>query len=307
MNRPDSKDAYLPYAQKLYQWLIAPIESELEAFNIDTLIFVMDAGLRSLPLAALHDGEQFLVEKYSIGSVPSISLTDTSYQALKDSQVLAMGASEFPNSGLDDLPSVPTELSTITEKLWSGESVLNEQFTLDNLRTMRQKNRFDVVHLATHADFNQKDAYIQFWDEEVGLDDLRDLQLYQPPIVELLVLSACKTAVGDPDAEMGFAGLAVRTGVKSALASLWQVNDAGTSALMSEYYHQLSQEEITIKAEALRQAQLAMLRGQVRIESGKLVANGVEVPLPKALESLPNKDFSHPYYWAGFTMIGSPW
>ncbi|NER49789.1 MAG: CHAT domain-containing protein, partial [Symploca sp. SIO1A3] len=303
----DNSNAYLPSAQKLYQWLIAPIESELEAFDIDTLIFVMDAGLRSLPLAALHDGKQFLVEKYSLGSVPSISLTDTSYQALKDSQVLAMGASEFPNSNHLDLPSVPTELSTIAEELWPGESVLNEQFTLDNLRTMRQQSHFDIVHLATHADFNDKNAYIQFWDKEVGFDELRQLEWYQPPIVQLLVLSACETALGDDNAEMGFAGLAVRTGVKSALGSLWRVDDGGTSALMSEYYHQLSQEEITIKAEALRQAQLAMLRGQVHIKSGKLVGNGIEVPLPKVLESLSDQDFSHPFYWAGFTMIGSPW
>jgi len=307
LNNLESNNAYLPSAQKLYQWLIAPIESELEALDIDTLIFVMDAGLRSLPLAALHDGKQFLIEKYSLGSVPSISLTDTSYQALKDSQVLAMGASEFPNSDHSDLPSVPTELSTITEELWPGESFLNEQFTLDNLQTMRHSNRFDVVHLATHAKFNDKNAYIQFWDEKVGFDELRELRWYQPPMVQLLVLSACQTAVGDPNAEMGFAGLAVRTGVKSALASLWIVNDGSTSALMSEYYRQLSREEVTIKAEALRQAQLAMLRGQVHIKSGKLVGNGIEVPLPKALESLSDQDFSHPFYWAGFTMIGSPW
>jgi CHAT domain-containing protein len=306
--------SYLPTAKKLYQWLITPIANELEALNVDMLIFSMDAGLRLLPLAALHDGKQFLVEKYSIGSVPSVSLTDTSYQSLKDSQVLAMGASVFLNSNQKPLPAVPIELSTIVGQLWPGESVLNEQFTLDNLQSKRQQTRFDIVHFATHADFppppeGKNGAYIQLWDKKLGLDDLRLVQWYAPPIVQLLVLSACKTAMGDEkeNAEMGFAGLAVRAGVKSALASLWKVEDVGTLGLMTKFYHQLRQDRVTTKAEALRQAQIAMLRGQIRIESGHLVGLDQKIPLPPELENRKDQELSHPYYWAGFTMIGTPW
>jgi len=304
--------SYLPTAKKLYQWLISPIADELEKYNVDMLLFSMDAGLRLLPLAALHDGKQFLVEKYSIGSVPSVSLTDTSYQSLKDSQVLAMGASVFLNSNQKPLPAVPIELSTIVGQLWPGESVLNDQFTLDNLQSKRQQTRFDIVHLATHADFppppeGKNGAYIQLWDKKLELDNLRLVQWYAPPIVQLLVLSACKTAMGDEDAEMGFAGLAVRAGVKSALASLWKVEDVGTLGLMTKFYHQLRQEKVTIKAEALRQAQIAMLRGQIRIESGHLVGLDPKIPLPPELENRKDQELSHPYYWAGFTMIGTPW
>ena len=305
-----NSDSYLPISQKLYQWFIAPLETELNALKINTLIFSMDGGLRMIPLAALHDGKQFLIEKYSIGSVPSISLTDTSYQNLKDAKILAMGASEFPNSTLPPLPAVPLELSTIVQKVGQGKSFLNEQFTLNNLQTHRRQTQFDIVHLSTHASFpsdiNQS-PYIQLWDNKIGLNELRQLQWYAAPYIQLLVLSACETAVGNNNTEMGFAGLSVQAGVKSAMASLWQMDDLGTLALMTEFYQQLNTEKISLKAEALRQAQLAMLHSKVRIDSGELVGTNTKLNLPKELVTQKNRQLSHPYYWAGFTMIGSPW
>jgi CHAT domain-containing protein len=243
-----------------------------------------------------------------------MSLTDTRYQLLKNSQVLAMGAAQFPNTELTPLPAVPMELATITEQLWSGEYFLNEQFTLANLKNQRLEIKhaekpFNIVHLSTHAAFpdNGKSPYIQFWDSQVGLDDLRTIKWYAPPKVELLTLSACETAIGNENHELGFAGLAVRADVKSALASLWQVSDVGTLALMSEFYQQLGKQETTIKAEALRQTQLAMLHGNVRIESGEVRGTGMKVNLPSELKNRKDQNLSHPYYWAGFTIIGSPW
>lgn len=302
-----TSNSYLPTAEKIYKWMISPLEANLKAAQIKTIIFSNDSCLRSLPLAALHDGKQFLIEKYNLASLPSLSLTDTSYQSLKNSQVLAMGATEFPNSNQAPLPAVTLELSTIVDKLWEGESLLNDQFTLDNLRSKRRQKRFEIVHLATHADFpsqGNKRAYIQLWDTKLGLEELRKVEWYAPPIVELLVLSACNTAVGDQNAEMGFAGLAVQSGVKSVMASLWQVSDVGTLALMTEFYHQLSQEAVKTKAQALRLAQIAMLKGQVQIKSSQLVGIGTQVVLPRGAN---NQKFNHPYYWAGFTLIGSPW
>jgi len=304
---PTFPQDYLTPAQRLYNWMIAPLESELEALEIDTLIFCMDAGLRLIPMAALHDGEQFLVEKYSIGSIPSVSLTNSRYKPVKDAQVLAMGASKF--RGLDPLPAVSVELEVITQQLWSGQSFLNQEFTLNNLKEQRQQ--FGIIHLATHGDFQPgtpDNSYIQLWgDEKLRLDQLRQMGWHQPPQVELFVLSACRTGLGNKKVELGFAGLAVQAGVKSALASLWDINDGGTLALMSEFYHHLSQPDVTIKAEALRRAQIALLRGQVQIEQGQLRGTGLPkpIPLPPALPG--NQDFSHPYYWAAFTMIGSPW
>ncbi|MCZ0903666.1 CHAT domain-containing protein, partial [Microcoleus sp. HI-ES] len=253
--------------------------------------------LRQLPLSALHDGKQFLVEKYSVGSLPSVSLTNTNYQSLQNAQVLAMGASEFPHTDKPALPAVPIELSAIAGirsdrknqagfsrnesflnpaaelPLWRGRSFLNENFTLNNLSKQRQQQEFDIVHFATHASFPQnqngrKEAEIHLWNRSLALDEFRSAKWYDRRQVELLVLSACQTAIGDNTAEMGFAGLAVRSGVKSALASLWKVNDIGTLALMTEFYGNLRSENI--KAEALRKAQLAMIRKQIVVKDGQL-------------------------------------
>ncbi|WP_445300729.1 MULTISPECIES: CHAT domain-containing protein [unclassified Microcoleus] len=311
---------YLPSAQELYKWLVAPISQNLESLNIDTLIFAFDAGLRQLPIAALHDGNQFLIEKYSLGSIPSISLTNTNYQSLLNAEVLAMGASEFPHTKKERLPAVPIELSAIAGRrtetqnpagfpLWQGRSFLNQEFTLQNLRKQREQQEFGIVHLATHASFPQgengkKEAEIDLWDSSLALDEFRLAKWYDRRQVELLVLSACETAIGDNTAEMGFAGLAVRSGVKSALASLWKVNDIGTLALMTEFYGNLRSENI--KAEALRKAQLAMIHKQILIKNGQLRGTEGAIDLTQSAQ-VPNADFSHPTFWAGFTIIGSPW
>ncbi|MGB3403856.1 MAG: CHAT domain-containing protein [Microcoleaceae cyanobacterium] len=300
---------YLKSAQQLHQWLIAPLEAELNAQSIDTLLFSMDSGLRSLPIAALHDGQRYLVEKYSLSLIPSMTLTDMRYRTLQDTQVLGMGASQFTN--LNPLPAVPVELETITQSLWQGNAFLEQQFTRENLVQQRKDYPYPIIHLATHGEFRSGDpsqSYIQLWGEEqIKLDELRKLGWHEPA-VELLVLSACRTALGDEQAELGFAGLAVQAGVKSALASLWYVSDEGTLGLMTEFYTHLSQ--VKIKSEALRKAQLAMIQGDVIIESGQLrgsTSRGAVVQLPQGLALFETMNLSHPYYWAGFTMIGSPW
>ncbi|MBW4495390.1 MAG: CHAT domain-containing protein [Oscillatoria princeps RMCB-10] len=299
--------SYLQPAQQLYKRLIAPIEPELQAAKIDTLLFSMDAGLRSVPMAALHDGKQFLVEKYSLALIPSVSLMDTRYQPLRGKQVLAMGASEFTDK--EPLPAVPVELDEITQHLWQGKAFLNQDFTRDNLIAQRTSYPYPIIHLATHGEFQAGklgNSYIQLWEDKLRLDEVRNLRLNSPP-VELLVLSACRTALGDEKAELGFAGFAVAAGVKTAVASLWYVSDAGTLGLMTEFYQHLS--DAKIKAEALRQAQLAMMRGEVRIEKGELLGSGTRagVSLPAELLKEGSHNLSHPYYWSGFTMIGSPW
>lgn len=302
--------SYLEPAQQLYKWLIAPLQAELDAQGIQNLVFIMDSGLRSLPIAALHDGQGFLVEKYSVGLMPSLSLTDTSYTNIQDAPVLAMGIAESSNLAnelnLSPVPGIPIELQTILD-IRQGESFLNEAVTLENLK--QQSQTASIVHLATHGDFKSgpsENSYILLWNDLLRLDQLRELgwQNRRSPI-ELLVLSASRTAVGDQKAEFGFAGLAVQAGVKSVLSSLWYLSDKGTVGLMTEFYRQL--ETAPIKAEALRQAQLAMIRGDVRIEDGQLRGSGQPVPLPPTRANQGNQSLAHPYYWAGFTMIGSPW
>jgi CHAT domain-containing protein len=295
---------YLPPAQNMYQWLVAPLEADLKALDIQNLVFIMDSGLRSIPMSALHDGQGFLVEKYSVSLMPSLGLTDSRYKDIKDSQVLAMGASKFSNQA--PLPAVPVELSQITS-LWKGQSFLNQEFTLTNLKAQRRQKPFGIVHLATHAFFQPgepSNSYIQLSDTKLGLNQLRQLG-WNDPAVELLVLSACKTAQGNEEVELGFAGLAVQAGVKSALASLSFISDEGTMALMTEFYEQLQQ--APIKAEALRRAQVAMLKGEVKLEDGQLITPSQTLPLPPELAKLGNQTLSHPKFWAAFTLIGNPW
>ncbi|WP_319419093.1 CHAT domain-containing protein [Pleurocapsa sp. FMAR1] len=147
-------------------------------------------------------------------------------------------------------------------------------------------------------------SYIQFDDAKVGLNEVDKLGLNNPP-VDLLVLSACKTAVGNKDAEFGFAGLALQAGVKSALASLWSINDAGTVALMSEFYQNLKSG--SMKAQALRESQVAMLQGKVYVEGDRLRSSRGAVDLPPALAETKTTNLSHPFYWAGFSIMGNPW
>ncbi len=296
---------YFPPARLIYQWLIDPLETYLEAENIDTLLLCTGEQLRSLPFAVLHDGEQFLVEKYNLARIPAFNLTDTRYQANSSRQILAMGTSEFEE--LPSLPGVEVELDTIVPKLWSGRKIVDQDFTIANLIEAHQQGSFEIVHIASHSLFNPGDpenSYIQFSDRKLTLDQIAQLNLDQPQ-VDLLVLSACQTAIGNKDAEFGFAGLAMQAGVKSALASLWSIDDAGTVALMSEFYQQLKLNPI--KSAALRQAQVNLLQGKVFLEGNSVRGIGVEVDLPAISTATAPQNFSHPFYWAGFTIIGNPW
>ena len=303
-------------ARKLHSWMVKPFESEyLEVEGIDTILFCLGNGLRSLPMAALYDGESFLVEQYSLTRIPAFNLIQTDYSPLGQEQILAMGASKF--QALSPLPAVSVELDNVlsawqstklmTEQSEASHAFLNEEFTLTNLEQQLASQSPNIVHLATHAVFeagSPDHSYIQLWDEQLKLNNIRTVN-WRNPAVELLVLSACRTAVGDDQAELGFAGLTLQSGAKSALASIWNVSDTGTLALMSEFYRQLG--STSTKAEALRQAQLKMLRGEVRVEGEVLYLSRGDVNLPAALNREAVSDLSSPYYWAAFTMVGSPW
>lgn len=299
---------YLRSSQQLYRWIIAPLEADLQARGVNNLVFLPDIGLRSTPMAALHDGKGFLVEKYSIGLMPSLSLTNTLYKDIRKSQILALGVSQS-TQGQEPLPGVPLELSTLISKLWQGKLLLDKQATLENLKSVRRQQPFGIIHMATHADFATgalSNSYIQLWEDKLRLNQLRQLRLNEPQ-VEMMVLSACRTALGDEESELGFAGLAVLAGVKTSVASLWSVSDAGTAALMTKFYENLK--TAPIKAEALRQAQIAMVKGQIYVKNGQIQGLGVVGSLPLPSDSVDEADESltHPYYWSGFTMVGNPW
>lgn len=299
--RDDSDpDDYLVPGQQLYRWIVAPLEAQLRAEGINQIIFCLGSGLRSLPLAALHDGQKFLIEKYNLAIIPAFNLLDRQSRTSPNTEILAMGASTFSNK--PPLPGVPIEIASITQTPWQGTSLLNQEFTLKNLRAHRQKTPYGIVHLATHAEFSSGDvnrSYIQFWDQQLKLSQLQELGLQNPP-VQLLVLSACRTALGDTRAEMGFAGLAVKAGSKAAIASLWSVSDASTLMLMKEFYRALK--SAPVKADALREAQIEMIQN-----SDRLRAQIRDRRLPEEIRALADQNLAHPYHWAAFTLIGNPW
>ena len=306
-SRADRQDTtYLSAAQALYQWLVAPVQTQLVEQNIDTISFITDAGLRSVPMAALHDGENFIIQNYNVGLMPSLSLTDLTYQGLDNVSALVAGTSAFADQA--SLPGVPVELEAISSK-WNSTLLRGETFNLDKLQNERQQNPYGIIHLATHGEFNVGDlsqSYLHLHNEKLGLDQLRDLDLHQPS-VELLTLSACQTALGSRSAELGFAGFAVLAGAKTSVASLWNVSDEASAGLMIEFYRQLRTAQPIIKAEALRQAQLAMIQGNITVDNDQLKGLVESRKLPDELVIEGQQELRHPYYWAAFSLVGSPW
>jgi filamentous hemagglutinin family protein len=305
-NDVENPDTFQEFGQMMQQWLFAPIQADIAKAKINGLMYVLDQGLRSLPIAAMQTSQESLLQRYTISVVPSLGMLDRQQTMLKNQTTLAMGASTFKQ--LVPLPGVPSELVNIQQQGFPGQNLLNERFTLSNAIAQQKQARPGILHLATHADFNSGDpsnSFIQFWDQTLTLDNIDRLGLRDANL-ELLILSACNTATGDASAELGFTGMASLFGVRTAIGSLWSVSDLGTLAFMSEFYGQLRR--TPSRADALRQTQLAMRSGQVRIEAGRLVVTGKVLDLPEALRSgVQDSGFTHPYYWSGFTMVGNPW
>ncbi|NEO85351.1 MAG: CHAT domain-containing protein [Spirulina sp. SIO3F2] len=298
-------EQFLPIAQQLHQWIMEPVLGEFQAKGINNILFSLDEGLRTLPIAALHNGEAFLLETVQTALIPSFYLTPTHRPHLQAASVLALGISEFDE--LAALPGVPVEIASIKEQFPSATPVAEAQATLNNFRGQLQTQPRQIVHLATHGNFqpgNIDNSYIQFWDDQLNLRQIEGLN-WSMADVELLVLSACQTALGNPSVGYGFAGLAVQAEAGAAVAGLWSANDAATMALMREFYRQLGLGQP--KGEALRQAQLALLQGTVRLVDKQLVGSDKAVLLPPELQELGDRTFWHPYYWSAFTLIGNPW
>ena len=271
---------FLTPSQKIYDWLVRPIEAELAESGTETMVFVLDGSLRNAPISSLHDGDRYLIEKYAVALTPGLQLLDPQPIAFEDANILTVGLSEG-RQGFAPLPGVEFELERIGERV-SAEILLNDSFTKTSFKEEVASTPFQVVHVATHGEFssNAEDTFILTWDDRLTareLDSLLRADDRQGPPIELLVLSACKTATGDDRAALGLAGVAVRAGARSTMASLWYVSDEATATLMTQFYESFTQERLT-KAEALRRAQL---------------------------EILQSDNFSHPYYWSAFVLVGN--
>lgn len=277
-------------AAKVYEWLIAPFDAQLKESKADTLVFVLDGAFRNVPMAALYNNaeKKYLVEDYAIALNPGLQLIDPKPIARKRLDVLAAGLIETPKKyGYRVLNEVEAEFKLMAELGILTQKPLREQdFTREALAEKINAIPFNVVHLATHAEFSSRleETFILTDNPPNGRtvvtqlsEILQSRNRTRQEAIELLVLSACYTAQGNNRATLGLAGIAIRSGARSTLASLWTATDAPTAALMGKFYKALTDSNNNVtKAKALQAAQLELL-----------------------------KDYSEPTYWAPYVLVGN--
>jgi CHAT domain-containing protein/uncharacterized protein HemY len=329
---PDQRGSVLrdprPLARELYQILVAPIAQDLRQAQATTLMWSLDGVLRYLPLAALHDGEQYLLERYRLAVFTPASVTRLKDQPRSPWSGVGFGVSkaygDFPA-----LPTVPDELRGVIrdstqhnpEGVLPGLIHLNEAFTDAALRAALRQ-RPPVVHIASHFQLHPGDDTASFLLLGDGSHlPLAQLKTWPQPFqgVELLTLSACNTAVGSTGAEgnevEGLAVLAQRQGAKAVVATLWPVVDVSTKELMQIFYRLRESQPGLPKVEALRQAQLTLLRGtgppgvaiHTEARGGGVVADASGGPggaLPRFRPD-PRAPYAHPAFWAPFVLMGN--
>jgi len=270
---------FIRQSRQLYDWLIVPIKATLAKHKIDTLVTVPDGALRLIPMAGLFNGKEFLIHEYALATTPSLYFTTLRAVPKENSRIMLNGLSEAVQ-GFTPLKNVPLEMNGIKSLFNQSDEFLDQQFTLGNLERNLKQIPYKIVHIATHGQFdsNLNNSFVLTYDDKLTMDRLESVlaQKRDNP-VELLTLSACQTALGDERAALGLAGVAIKTGARSVLASLWSVNDQSTTMLMQEFYSQLQKPDMS-KAKALQQAQIKVASDQ---------------------------RFRHPAYWGAFLLIGS--
>ena len=286
LREPDRINDVKKLSQQVYGWLIQPLESELENSGVKTLVFVLDGYLRNIPMAVLYDEKQqkYLVEKYAIALAPGLQLIDPKPLQRGQLNALLGGVSEereIEGRRFTSLANVTNELQEIKSEVPNSQQLVNQTFTGNNLQNQINSAPFSVVHMATHGQFssNAEQTFILTWEELLKVKQfdnlLRSRDPSAPSAIELLVLSACQTASGDKRAALGLAGIAVRAGARTTLATLWSVDDESTAELMTKFYQELADAKVT-KAEALQRAQLALLQ-----------------------------KYEIPYFWAPYVLVGN--
>ncbi|ANE56734.1 hypothetical protein AYM39_17165 [Methylomonas sp. DH-1] len=295
-------------AQALYAWLVKPIERHLQQIGAKTLLYAPDGVLRYIPLAALHDGRQWLAERFNSVNITAFSLAELETRPIREPKLLAaafasgdydftLGDRHFAFAGL---PFAGAEVNDLAALYPGALKLVDRNFSTDAV--VPELNRYNIVHFATHAALvsgKPDESFILFGNgERVTVDQVK----YEWSLrnVDLIVLSACETAVGSllgqGEEILGLGFLMESAGARATLASLWSVDDGGTQALMNRFYRALKQSGAS-KAEALRQAQLAMITGAAGGQAGD--GRGVQ------LDGGGSVSFKHPYYWAPFILIGN--
>lgn len=303
---------YITPSKRLYEWLIAPMDPYLK--DVTTLVFVPDGSIRMIPMAALHDGKQFLIEKHAIALTQGLSITEGEGRlSYNDVDILLSGISKSVN-GFGEIPFVNQELDHI-HQLYPGVILKDEAFTTSSINIQLKKTPYPVLHIASHGQFTGdfSDTFILAWDGKLTMDKLAEYvkmsQSRQRPL-DLLTLSACSTAAGNEQASLGLAGVALKAGAKSAIASLWEVDDRATAVFFVSFYQILKKELSLSKAEALRKAQMLMLYDKGLHESSVPVRGGdstKRAPTPVGDTESPDTpvSYSNPFYWAPFVLTGN--
>ncbi|OQW91189.1 MAG: hypothetical protein BWK78_05295, partial [Thiotrichaceae bacterium IS1] len=245
--------------QQLYQLFIRPLEPYIA--SLDTLVIVPDEILRTIPFAALFDGERYLVEKKVLVTTSALSLTDHSSATDSSSPTVLLNGL---TTGSTPLPFAKNELEAIQKFYVNHQILLDETFTKPTFLEKIKQSPYSIIHIASHGQFKGrfKDSFLETADGDLDLDDLKKLATwggYRERPVELLTLSACETASGEADAMLGLSGITMKAGAKTVVGSLWRVNDLSTCYLMEAFYRHYS--KFAHAAKALQQAQLQLLTG----------------------------------------------
>ncbi|MDH4153828.1 MAG: CHAT domain-containing protein [Nitrospira sp.] len=271
---------YLPHAQQLYDWLIRPLEADLSPLPVTTLVFVPDSALRTIPMAALHDGSTFLINKFALAMTPGITLTDPRPLNRDKLRFLTAGLTKSVQ-GFPPLPHVVEEVQSL-QQLYTGEQLMNQAFQASRLEHELRDGQYGGLHIATHGQFSTdvNDSFLLTFDGKLtmqSLDHLIGLFRFRQEPLELLTLSACQTGIGDDRAALGLAGVALKAGARSALATLWFINDEASATLIAEFYRQLRHPAVS-KAVALQRAQVKLLSDRI---------------------------YGHPAYWSPFLLMNN--
>ncbi|RUT03588.1 hypothetical protein DSM106972_052270 [Dulcicalothrix desertica PCC 7102] len=282
---PSAIESLKIQSQKLYTWLVKELEPNLAPNGVNTLVFIPDTVLGSIPFSALFDGKNYLVEKYAIAMNAGLQLLDPQPLQRQKLNALTAGLIEppYPYKEFASLPGIKLELEQINQAGIKTKTLLNQQFTSKKLDNLVQDTPFNIVHLATHGQFSSRveDTFILAADGPINVREfdniLRSRDQTQQEALQLLVLSACQTAEGDKRAALGLAGVAIKAGARSTLASLWQIEDEPTAIFVGEFYRKLKDAKLS-RAFALQQAQLKLLN---------------------------HPNYKAPTHWAAYVLIGN--
>ena len=312
----DPREDPLPQSQEVYQILIGPeLERDMRQSGAQVVMWVLDGVLRYVPVAALHDGQQYLIERYALAVFTPAGTARLQPVAAKAETVIGFGVSK-PYSGFPALENVPSELAGIVRAVDSpdglipGEKQLDEAFTGVSFRSALRR-RWPLVHIASHFHFqpgSERQSFLLLGDGlPLTLAEFKRLpNIFEN--VQLLTLSACETGVGDSAADgtevEAFGVLAQRQGASAVISTLWSVADESTSALMTEFYRLWTKQPSMLKAEALRQAQIEMIHGTLGVKAGE-AQRGLVHQRPAGRTTVPEANYGHPFYWAPFFILGN--